>query len=622
MKTRLCQGLLWTGAGVLALTVACSEQSNVMPSGTNFSLGSGVAPGAAAPSGPYERGQVDPASQLDPRTQGPRVRVVSPARGAQIAGNSATLKVKVTDPNGVSSVTIGGKTAQSLGNGEYSAALQLENGVNWVPIEATDSLGNKGDGCSTIFAGSFQSIDQLLSKRAGISLSNPGLVKFGGIADKLAKNIDLEPLVMAKDPLLDSWAATIRPRYLIHGSPQINLRGEPGGALVTVKLNGIDLGVLVDTLFNVNARLIADSVTLVGHAKVNPNQAANAKTILGLEIANLKASFTNFKVKLGSSLGSSIVSLLNGTVRKIVEKKLEVIVKDTITDKLKATIAGIDTPITLPVNVPLVGPTSIDLQFAVNSANGDASTGLGLSAGLKVTPTTIGIPNATSLVSVRGTTALPNVIGGDDFAVGLSSDALNGVMHAFWMAGAARIRLDGAHPDPNAASPLALRANLLYPFLPQIRGIAPDAGTPLVVEATMEAPPTARFGRNGVTAELNVSELQVKVLIDYMDGKPPLEIFTLRTSLRANADIAVSNGKIRIDNIGLPSVCSDLTNEPVTDLADAEIERFLNAILPTVLDRFKTQIPEIPIPALPFGLELKNPRLEYQPDFLIVRGRL
>ena len=623
-STFLTSAVKWLAVLLLASLAACSEAENKLPGEADFDPDR-LAPATKPPEGPYPRGDADPAFALDPATVGPEVTVLSPSRGAQITAGSVQVRVRAEDVNGVSGVTIAGITASSSGGNVYTATVNLQpSRVNYIEVLATDGLGNVADAHFTVVQGQFRPIDQHMPAVMGVSLSNSGLDKAEAITESLTANLNLYTLVATHNPLLESFAADISATSLAHDPLRLNIAGAQDGAQITVHLDNVTLGVLVDTpLFNTNANLIADRATAVVDARVSPDPSGPRDTIksaLGLEIDSIDTSFVNFDVTHDVGLVNTIVSLLRGVVRDIVEKKLEGILGDVLDEKLRVALPGFGQPIPVEIPVPLVGTSSIDMAFAADAANGSAQTGLGLAAGIKVTPTNPVLTGVTQNVFVAGTTAVPAVLTGDDFAIGMSSDGANAFMHALWLAGGIRLRVDGTNPTGD--SPFQLSTKLLMPFFPQLRGLAPDPNTPITLEVTTEMPPVASIGKNGNTIELHVTEFQVKVFIDYMDGQPALEVMTLRAALDLRAGVAVQNSALVVPSLEAPNVAADLTREPVVDLADSEVEVFLRAVLPYLLDKFKDKIPAMPIPALPFGLELNNPRIEVQPDFIIVRGQL
>jgi hypothetical protein len=616
------------GFAFLVIPIACSDQTNSLPP-QDPSLNSGFAPGVVTPVGPFPRGTVDPAVQLDQATVGPEIVVVTPVRGAQLTAQTINMRIKVTDPNGVTNVAINNIPATDMGNDEYEVQLTLnDTAVNFLTATAEDNLGNLGRGTWSLIHGRFMDINSFTDNLVGASLSNTGIDDVRTIVENLIAGLDLFPLFATANPLVDNFIAEINLTAVQNADVKLpTIEGQPNGLKIIAHID--DLIASVDTkaiagLIKIPADLLSDKgvITVVAEVNQNPNiSITNLKSALGLEIKSLDINLQNFRLDLGNGIVNAIVNLLKGVVRDIVEDLLKEELETQIDQLLGATaLPGVGQPLRVDLPVPIVGTSSLDLAFRVSSAGGSANTGLGLALGAKITPAQQVLQGVSTSYFVTGVQAVPNVLMGDDFAVGLSSDVANSFLHSMWLAGGIRLRIDGTMPDPSI--PLALNTRLLIPFFPQLSGLAPDPNTPIVIEVTTEAPPTARLGQSGASIEINAQEFAIKILIDYMDGQPPLEVLTLVTNLQLTADIALVNNEIRITNLSSPVVAADLTNEPVTDLADGELTNFIEAILPMMLDQFKNDIPAIPIPALPFGLDLQNPVLEIQPDFVVVRGNL
>jgi hypothetical protein len=203
----------------------------------------------------------------------------------------------------------------------------------------------------------------------------------------------------------------------------------------------------------------------------------------------------------------------------------------------------------------------------------------------------------------------------DDVGVAVSSDGLNAFAHAYWRAGGAKVELDGTRPTTKKTP---LSAKLLYPFFPIARDLAPDPLTPLVIEATLEAPPVLRLGTPTGAVTLLVAEAQVSVLFDYMDGGPRVELLRARLSLEGTVDASVSGHHLVLSNLRAAQLGADIVAEPAGDLDDQGVEAFLLQAVPTVVGAVR--LPAIPIPALPRGLTLVAPTVESRDGWLIVRA--
>lgn len=626
MRAQITGALALFAASLLILPQGCNSQTNPAP--LTVIAPPKIAPTFVAPTGPFPRGTVDPAFQLDPATQGPEIKVLSPARGAQLTERTLDVRLQVQDVNGVSAVTINSIPAWNEKGDEWVAQMTLEpNQVNFLKLSATDGLGNVSHGNFSLTHGLFRSIEEFTDNILKASLNNAGLTRVKEIAESLVGNTDIAALTTAFNPILDNFLAKINIAAVRNDPIQVDINGLSGGAEIKVSLGNaavdLDINGGVGRFLAQRATITSSRAVATIRARVqrDPNNPPSGlKTALGLEIESVNVQLENFDVVFPSGLLTRIVRLLRNTVRQRIERMLSQILADLVNKNLgDRVIPGLGAPLSVDLPVPFLGTASLDTSFRVSGADGSATTGLGLALGVKVLPKTQVLAGATRHYFVTGTQAIPNVDEADNFAVGLSSDSANALAHAMWLSSVFRYRLDGTNPQPGQT--FVLTAKLLLPFFPQLTGLAPDPDTPVSFEITTEAAPTVRLGQNNQSLELTVNELQVRAFIDYMDGQSAREIFTLRTNLQARADVAIVNKKIVVSNVTAPVTTADLVSEPVTDLADAELLNFLNAIMPYALKRFTLNIPAIPIPALPRGLDLQNPRVEISQDFLVVRGK-
>lgn len=604
------------------LVLGCSgDQSNTNPSAGVASTF--AASTAVAPVGPFERGVADPSLSPDPATVGPQITIVSPARGAQITGFDANVEVQVEDPNGVASVEIAGAPAADLGNGRYSSRVPLAQGVNFLDVNASDSLGNTTDSCFSLVQGTFHDQNQVLDRCLAASLSTNGLAKLGPIVSGFLKNISLEAFVLQANPIYNAAGIQVNATAVTHDAPQVSIAGSSGGVLAAVTMTNLR----VDAEIALGGgplplSIVADEARIIADVAIDPNPPAGGSN-LGLTFRSVDVQFTNFRVTSSSGITAALAGLLSGTVQNLITDKLRTMIPTALGTALANGLPGIDRPMTLNLNVPKVGPTSVDVLASVNQFDGSATTGLGMALGLRATataPVDSAAPTSYFVSGLKTQAVAGNA--GDDFSVYATSDAMNGFLHAFWSAGGTRLVIDGSKPDLTKPDPMMLSAKLLYPFLPPVRALAPDPSTPIRIEIDAASAPILRFGQNGNAVEISAGELQVRCLIDYMDGGPLVTLFVLRVPLQLTADVAVTGNEVKILSLDATRVCVDMIDEPAADLADQEVEEFFNSLLPGLLADYTANLPSIPIPALPAGLTLSNARLEASPDVLGIHATL
>lgn len=611
---------------LLALTglmaAGCAEQSNGLPRGAGSALAASTAaaPAAQGPVGPFERGAVGAGRVLDPATQGPRIAVLEPIRGSLVTVPDVRVRVAVSDPNGVTSVTIGRIAAAPIGGDRWEARVTLTPGINFIEVEARDGKDQRSRGCFSLAYGSFHSKDAFLERAVTASFRNSGIAKAVPVLEGLAKNLQVEPIVLAHNPVYDSLLARAEARAVRHGAPEMDLAGVSGGARVTFVLPSleVDLGIKAVGI-STSATLSASRLVAIGILGATAAPPQPTQTALGLEVHDVRVEFEDFQIRSSGRLTHSLLQLLDGKVREAVREKLQDLLAHEMIKALGTDLIGIDRPLTIAMDVPVVGPTTLDMRFRVSDADGSPTTGLGISMGLELDAPQPAVSGAPTQFLVSGVQTLPAVTATEDAAVFVSTDAANAFLHSFWVAGGMSLTVDGASPGPGQTF---MTAGMLYPFFPAVRDLAPDPATPLRMEVSAAAAPVVAFGRNGSAVEFTAGEVEVTCMLDYMDNDPPAELFTLRIPMKVEGDLIVHGRALHVTDLRCARIAVDLLREPLIDLPDEEIERFMVAITPVLLERFQYNVPPVPIPALPFGLDLDQAWIEAGGDLLAIRGNL
>jgi len=330
-------------------------------------------------------------------------------------------------------------------------------------------------------------------------------------------------------------------------------------------------------------------------------------TSVGVSVQNLALSSPSslvtgalqaFQPLIVQAISQAVSSALQGEVQSVLDASV---------------LAGITQPLALPVPT-LAGSAPLGFELGADRAQGGPA-GLAVALGFEVVALAPLATRATPQLLVTGSQPPLNVVPGSDFAGLFSTDALDALLEAYWLAGGTSYTLDGS----TQPSPL-LTARALYPFLPQVTQLAPDGDTPMVIEVSSASPPLATLPGGGSPVTLTVGEAQVRVLLDYEDGLPPLELFTLRVPCEVSAQVAIQGGAVLIQDLNAPVVSVDVLSEPATPLDDLAIQDFLVQLFPFVLQQYAGQIPPIAIPALPPGFRLSNAGLALGTGYVEVWG--
>jgi hypothetical protein len=594
--------------------VACSQQSDT-PLGYN--------PPAVAGStaqGPYPRGQVTSATALNLATRGPRITVVSPARGAQLTAASVQVQVQVQTVNTVASVTIQGAAAQPLGNGIYEATVALVPGTNFIATVAYDNLGQKGESTFTVVQGTFQPLDQVLPSCLVACLSPGGLVHAEPFVNAAIAQLDLQQLLIQANPLVNaSGFATIDALKFSSLPATSSIAGTTSGAILTVELDQVALLVNADVLGAPVTQAQATASSAIGNFQVVVNRdpaflAAHGQ--LGLEVLSVGVTLQNLAIWCPNTIVNTALGVLQPQMVSLLSNEIGTALQGAVQSLLDgAQLAGVNTP--LAVAVPsLAGSAQLGFELVADEAQGDAQ---GLSVGLGAEAVALAPLSTTATTQLYVTGAQPpfNAIPLADFGCFASVDAADALLQAYWLGGGMSISLDGT-TQPSTL----LTARTLYPFLPQVQQIAPDGDTPMIIQVSSQSPPLATFGGASAPFTITVGETQIEVLLDFCDGNPPVELFALRVPVELTATLSIQNATIQIGGLQAPVVSVDVVSEPVTPLDDLSIQNFLVQLLPFVLQQYSSQIPSIPIPVLPLGHTFSNGGIGFGAGWVEVWGDL
>lgn len=626
------RNLAWIAVPLLAgvAWMGCSSQSNKGPGSASTAAGatSGTQ-SVVAPVGPFPRGTASPQNIPDPATVGPELEPVSPTRGGQTEQASVAVIVSAVDPDGVASVTIAGNPATSLGNDQWEVqGVSLDLGMNVVTFEAEDTLGNRTSGYLSVTRGQLVRTDQVYARAVSAALTPAGLATVAGVAEGEITKLDLEDVIKQQNPLVRQTGLKLTGTKLDYDPIKVELEGAPAGLRARAHLDNVRLECAAEFIgFGLTTVIItANRATAVVDAQVDQGLYTGTARVshrgLGLEFDTIQVSFQGFDATTSSGFFSALLSPFRGGIERTVKSTLEDILVDLVADALKGGLVGLDSDLTLGMNNPLTQTRhEMSMRFEVHDAAGSNATGVVISAGAMARAKVAMGGTPGTFASLGVPPSRPMVPGPEAFGIRLSSDALNAFLHEIWRTGGVAAKIEGRNPKPGTT--LKLSAGMLYPFLPVVRDLAPDPDTPLTIEVGIGAAPLIGFGQQpGVPYQLSLGEAEARVLIDYMDGNPPAHLFSLRFAATAEVDLIVASDKITIDNLRAKVSGVDVTEEPTVDIKEQEIEDFLLAILPQILDSYKASFPPIPLPALPFGLSIQNPRLLVDPGYVTIYGDL
>ncbi|MEZ6184172.1 MAG: hypothetical protein R3F62_04070 [Planctomycetota bacterium] len=594
----------------------CNNQSNPAPVQSTAAAAVTSAP-PYVPQGPFPRGTA-PASSIDPTTVGPEITLLSPTRGATTDQLSLGVQVQCDDPDGVASVTVEGVAAQPSGTAGnvWAATAPLAAGFNLIHVEATDGLGNLSRSTFSVTQGSFEPDTNASPDALYALVTQPGLDRIAQVAEAQALQLDLFALIAPNPQLLDTTALKVTATGLAHDPLALDLVPAVDGITATISANNVVLDTIVDAIGVAPGpvKITADRLVVVATA-TDASQAARGRA-LGLEINTAQVTLTGFRTVTSSGLLNGALSLVRGTIRNKVEEVLEDLLLDTVDDLLGTALTGFGQPLPLTFTIDpaqVAKGASLDLRIAQARAQG-GSLALRADALLDPLPTRA---HPARLRWLGGVPAISDTVQSPHmFTATISERALNDAFFAFWNSTALGYTLDGTQPQTGGVH---LNANILYPFFPEVRALAPDPATPIVIELACQTPGVLQVTDQGV--QLQLGETEVKVSLDYMDGGPRVELVVIRAAFDLDLDFDVRADAFHAQ-VALNELTTDVVAEPVIDMPDQQIEDLFAQLAPWLLQRYSLTIAPIKIPGLPYGLQLSNTSVELGENRLTVRGDL
>jgi hypothetical protein len=84
------------------------------------------------------------------RFSSPTVRILSPRSGASVSNGTLTVRGSVSDPVGVTALTVGGRGVAAAAGGAFTASVKLRTGRNVIAAKATNAAGNTSTASVTV----------------------------------------------------------------------------------------------------------------------------------------------------------------------------------------------------------------------------------------------------------------------------------------------------------------------------------------------------------------------------------------------------------------------------------------------------------------------------------------
>lgn len=557
---------------------------------------------------------------------GPAIRVVTPARGAEIdqdLGPTVTVTGSVTDAwTGVTALSINGQ-AQSLGaGGLFTLALNPEFGLNTIEIVATDGDGNTSDHVQTFLWGDFlpmgdENPDGILARLNeeaidtiedfAESFFDPQALVAGIINQPLWSNsqqtcINIWPF---GNQCVTWWSLNAGVTGVTLGDIEIDLDAQSGylDFFASISPFSVSIGLWGEILF-------------IGDVNVGGTASANAAEIwsdvslwvdsnhdIQVALSNTDVALPGFNLSIyGAGFVGDLLSAVLGWLSPLLQVAFEAVLPPVIESQLPGLVADALGDLAIATDLDLMGAT-IGLEALPQVITIDPN-------GMTVTLTTI--VEATlagtvppSLGAVRRTAyGTPSFAPTPAFDISMADNFINQLLHSVWQGGVMNFSLAGADlgldlSQVSSIVPISEISLQTLPLLPPVVGPAASGQLELALGDMLVNVYGDPGGVNGLMMQLAVS-------------------LTTDATLSIDADetiqFSVGTPVVRMEYV--TSDWAEVDGEIVEDLMDSVIE----LVIPMLMDTL-SGIGGIPIPELP-GFALDNPGIwrEPAPAYYVTAG--
>jgi hypothetical protein len=537
----------------------------------------------------------------------PVITVSAPARGAILPPGPVQVTGNVTDVGtGVALVTVNGSTVSLDANGNFTTTVTLDPGVAPIVVSATDGAGNRTDRSLSVETGTYLPLTQPVSDAFAGRLNAtgfPALEKLG-VAEITSLQATLPSSLASLNPIVSFLSIGVSIDSVSFGTPSLVIVSAPQGIAFSITVPQLVVNVTAQDAsgglipsFTASGGLGADALTVQALAQV----AVGPGGALAVTFPTANVALQNATLTLPSSL-SWAVPILEPLLTGFLQSQVASMIQTQAAAKLQAILAQqatfnlLGTPATFSYAMQSIGTDASGLAFDVN-------------ADIALTPDPTYPVSPGSLVVGGG---LPTTFSTQATAVfSISQDTLNRALHAAWQAG---LLSTVVNPSQFAqafgtALPFGQTGQDMVAFFPNLAGVIPPQylAAPIIFTIRSLLPPTASFVQ-GVPDPLKLRFGEYTVTCSIDTGGQPLDIYTVSVQAEIELGVAIQNGGLVpvMTTLPNPLVAVDLIDEPLAPLGKAFLESYLDAMIPTLFGGIATNLPPIPIPALPGGVQLTS----------------
>lgn len=564
------------------------------------------------------------ATSTGPDHDAPVIALVSPARGAFLAGQQHVgVEGTIQDASQVAYFLVNGLPVTLGAGNQFLEVLTLTPGLNVITLEAADTWGNRTRTALSVVAGDFLPASQPVGDAVVARLNRPAFDAIEQVAAQQLGGAPLANMILQQNPLYGggSGLATLQvdATAASFGTPRLELDPRAGALGVHAEVPSVDVtvrahGAVLGIGYSLTTRVTATLAVLDAEAVVSVAQGQ-----LSTQLQNVVVDLQGFAFDINNVPGF-LEALARDAVRRVVERQVRQQVEQVVPQEVNRALAGANAPITRTVlgraaTLHLV-PTAV--SFDPDGASVRTAGDLVVTAPAGFTP----LPAPGSLVTPGAAPTHPLT---QAFHVSANDDLLNRVGHAAWQGGLLDLRIDQALVAQQTTLPpwLQLDAFLLTTFFPSL---APhlNAADPIELEVSALTPPVFATRAAPGLLEGGLGELSLAVYV--APAGRPREL-VLEASLQVEAAMSARvtpAGAIEVLVDGRPVAITDVHTTPIAPLDQTAVENLVDFVLPPALQLVARSLSGFPLPVLP-GVTPTNLTIESdgpQGDFVTVRGDL
>lgn len=516
-------------------------------------------------------------------SSGPTLVVTSPERATTTESTMVTV-TGLAHGNGVA-VKVNGTSVTPDSQGNFSATIDVGQGIGIIETHATDSAGTDVQDVRAVLAGTLGTTDGKTSGAIGAHVGKSGLTAIGSAVGKTAEGIDFTSLAQSANPVYNNGGclgAVVDITSIDHGAIDVGLNPVADALATEVTIH--DVVVKLHASYKVACIGGSTTVTIkssAAHIKGNLGVAIKAGSI-STSLPSDTVTLDNFDLDVGG-LPDALVNLFNSTVRGKVQDALAGIIQSKVPPMADTQLADL---VAKPLSASVLGHTT---AFAMKPATADLSTD-GLFVSVAATVKVDGGEGGMYLATASPMTAdlLADVHG---VGVALQADLLNQVFGAMHATGAFEFSLPMSSVGPLAA-------------------ILDDDATTL--DISLALPPTATVANDLLT--LSVGDLMVTTKDDTGTIVQQLAL-SLRTTLTSGP---TQSGKLML-TVGQPEVHaqvlsqSDAVQRP---LSSDQVAGIVTGVWGIVGSTANSALANVPMPAIA-GIQLGAPTVTGKDGYLV-----